>query len=159
MLGLKLSLHSSDPFTSLESGIKMSYLLGDWTGKKQSVPGNVQGSKVWFRTYLKDEKLVEVIITSSGGNRHHLHPPEYCLTGSGWKISEKKTSKYTFSNSKEYEIGELALKREGATRHFIHWYTDGESVYPDYLSMLAEDTFRRFQGEKNKLVFIQNISS
>jgi EpsI family protein len=147
-LVVKLCFHSSAPFTSLKSEINMSYLLGDWAGVNKPVSNIIQGSQVWFRIYSKEGKLVEVIITSSGGNRHHLHPPEYCLTGSGWKISKKESRKILFQGLIEREVGELSLKKDGQKRHFIHWYTDGETYFPDYLSMLAEDTLRRFQGKR-----------
>ena len=120
LLVVKFSLQSSDSFTSMKSDIKMSYLLGDWAGVKKPVVGLIQGSQVWFRVYLKDNKAVEVIITCSGGNRHHLHPPEYCLTGSGWKIFSKATNSLEFRDSIKHDVGEIELQKGDQRRHFIH---------------------------------------
>jgi EpsI family protein len=147
-LGIKLSLHSTDSFSSYNSDIKLSYIIGDWTGAQIDAPDMLQGSKTWIRIYEYEDKKVELIINASGGNRHNLHPPESCLTGSGWKISERSKSNVSFKSFGSVTVGEMFLRKGDFSRVFLHWYSDGESIYPDYLSLLAEDTKRRFQGRR-----------
>ena len=81
-------------------------------------------------------------INASGGNRHELHPPEYCLTGAGWLLKNEHVI-----DTGKGRINEMELQKKSRIKFFYHWYTDGESNFSSYKGMLTEDTFRQLQGK------------
>ena len=105
--------------------------------------------------YQSDYALpIEVLYNFSGGNRHNLHPPEYCFTGAGWEISEQKTLNFTGKNGDKFPITVMELSSGLERRWFAFWFYDGNKIYRNYLYMLSYDFLARLAGkQKNWAVY------
>ncbi len=124
--------------------LEMSWLQDDWEGRARTV-GRSEAAyfegRVWSRRYTREARAVDVLVTSTGGDRHRAHPPEYCLTGEGWSVASSAPSKAGPGTR-------LRLSREGRTMAFQYWFSDGETELGSYAAMLLEDTLRRLRGRR-----------
>ena len=135
--GLMFS-HKSDS-KPIHSSLNLSYLLDGWLGKNTKFMD--ESPYLWSRLYIKNDKRIKVIINASAGDRNSLHPPEYCLTGSGWKLSQENVINWT-----NKQITEMRLDKADLKKYFYHWYSDGTSYFKSYKEMLTEDSLRRLRG-------------
>jgi len=153
MLAVKVYFNSSAASNAHPGELKVSYVLGDWVGRKsmdfQMNPA-INYQDTWMRSYTDGAHRISMTVTASGGDRHQLHPPEYCLTGGGWTLNDEKKVSYAFLPGVESEITEMLLDKHEAGSYFVYWFTDGVTVFPNYRSMLAEDTLRRLRNIQTK---------
>jgi EpsI family protein len=139
------------------------YLQGDWLG--EDLPIDEQSAtiigreRVLMRRYHHDQLgEIQVIITTTGGDRHRAHPPEYCLTGSGWAIAASTTG--TLATPDGPVPATLAtLVKDGVAVTFACWFTDGSVVLAGFHEMLAEDGLRRLAGRKTDWALIRLFST
>lgn len=90
---------------------------------------------------------MELLISSTGGDRRRAHAPEYCLTGSGWQVRDRARQTLQLGDT-SIETQLLTLRREPeADRWLAYWFTDGRQTWTSFLAMLREDTFRRLRGK------------
>ena len=125
--------------------------LGVWQGEEVTIrPATREllgGRGAVLAVYTSDYALpVEFFYNYSGGDRHNLHPPEYCLTGAGWKIIQKKSLKFTDQKGRSFSITVMELLNGGEVRWFGFWFYDGVSIQANYMRMLAEDLLARLGG-------------
>ena len=162
-LALKTSYANTTKVSENPGTVKLSYILGDWLGIKANTSNDSNTYKkfqdAWIRHYIKDDQRVEIIITASGGDRHQLHPPEYCLTGAGWFLNEESRCELNILGDKLSQVSKMNLSKNDEKRYFLHWFTDGETVLSDYKSMLTEDTLRRFKGKQTKWFLFRLIAT
>ncbi len=124
--------------------LDMSWLQKDWLGRARPVGRNEAAyfeGRVWSRRYTREARAVDVLVTSTGGDRHRAHPPEYCLTGEGWAVASSGEAKARTGTR-------VLLRREGRTMSFQYWFSDGETELGSYAAMLFEDTLRRLRGRR-----------
>ncbi len=126
--------------------------VGVWTGKKVELSDTTKellgGTDASLRIYSSDYALpVEFFYNFSGGNRHNLHPPEYCLTGAGWSILSKKSLNLSVQNGYEFPITVMKLQNNAEIRWFAFWFYDGAGIEANYVKMLSEDLFWRLSGK------------
>lgn len=146
----------------MASNIEMSYLQGKWEGHDLPIAESsleyFEKHNIWSRRYQHDDsRKVDVLINASGGNRHRNHPPEYCMTGSGWKIihSEKAEIKV---GGRTMRSTQMRMERDGVTRIFVYWFDDGDESYSDYLTMMLADTGRRLSGKRTNWYLMRFFS-
>ena len=125
--------------------------LGVWQGEKVAIRPEARellgGRDAVLAVYTSDYALpVEFFYNYSGGDRHNLHPPEYCLTGAGWKIIEKKSWRFTDHNGKVFSITVMELHNGDEVRWFGFWFYDGINIRANYMRMLGEDLIARLGG-------------
>ncbi len=123
-----------------------------WKGEKVGISEQTRellgGTAAELWVYTSDYALpVEFFYNFSGRNRHRLHPPEYCLTGAGWKIVYKKTLSFIGVNGTDFPITVMELRNGEEFRWFAFWFFDGKSIKSNYVKMLGEDLFARLEGE------------
>ena len=126
--------------------------VGVWDGTKVELSDATKellgGTDASLRIYSSDYALpVEFFYNFSGGNRHNLHPPEYCLTGAGWKILNRISLNLTDQNGYEFPITVMKLQNNAEIRWFAFWFYDGVSIEANYVKMLGEDLFLRLSGQ------------
>ena len=122
--------------------LEMSWLQKDWEGRARPVSRSEAAAfegRVWSRRYTREARAVDVLVTSTGGDRHRAHPPEYCLTGDGWSVASSAASRTGTR---------LRLRRDARTMSFEYWFSDGETEVGSYAAMLVEDTLRRLRGRR-----------
>jgi len=138
------------------------YLQGDWIG--EDLPIDEQSAtiigreRVIMRRYHHDQLgEVQLILTTTGGDRHRAHPPEYCLTGSGWSISRSERAELaTPAGTTPVTLADL--EKDGQHVTFACWFTDGTVIVPGFHDMLAEDGLRRLAGRRTDWALVRLFS-
>jgi EpsI family protein len=132
--------------------VEFSYFQNDWVGKDLILDSQLSDffgkGHIWAREYWKAKHTIEVLINSSGGNREQNHPPEYCLTGSGWKIVATHRKELNIGSFGSIEVTQIQLKKGNRDKFFIYWFSDGRIMYPDFISMSIADMGRRLVGRR-----------
>jgi EpsI family protein len=135
----------------LQDQLTLSYLQGDWVGSNNEVSDAAKdllgAERILSRRYRNDSRHVDLLVTSTGGNRHNMHPPEYCMTGAGWRVEERTLESLTLGIG-QVEVSRLALTKDDRRLQFVYWFTDGEVRLSGYQDVLKEDMLRRFQGRR-----------
>lgn len=143
--------------------LSFSYLQGEWIGEEHGVDRELAEflgrENVWRRSYHKDGKVVSVLVTATGHNRHAGHPPAYCFTGVGWEVRKARRETYSVSDDSELNVTRLSLVREDERMVALYWFTDGRVQYADYVSMTAVDALRRATGKTTNWYLFRLVSS
>jgi EpsI family protein len=161
-LSLQVYINSQPKFEKMNSQLELSYYLNGWIGQKtpiskQSITYFGQ-SNIWSRSYSKENKIVQILINASGGNRHRNHPPEYCMTGNGWGIVESIVSRLKVGKFDDISLTKMKMRKDQQISHFYYWFTDGEIAYPNYFQLMIEDSKRRLLGNKTNWYLVRVIS-
>jgi hypothetical protein len=119
-----------------------------------------QGVDVIKRLYRVDNENYLVTVLDGTHNRHIVHDPYYCFTGSGWEIQSKK--KFYFGNDSN-NGEELVLSRGTKSRAALFWFTDGKSAFSSPMEYWGKATLRRLtfgrSGNEPVLIMIQPLDS
>ncbi len=131
--------------------LAVSHFQGEWNGidlpLSPAAVETIGRSRIISRRYTDGEHWVELLITSTGGDRRRAHAPEYCLTGSGWLVCDRARQQLDLPD-RPVDVHFLKLRRDGsADRVLAYWFTDGKQNWDSFPKMLAEDTLRRLRGE------------
>jgi EpsI family protein len=131
-------------------GLELSHFQGDWNGKDlpvSPVAEQIIGrERIISRRYTKEDRWVELLISSTGGDRRRAHSPEYCMTGNGWRIKDRSTLQLSLPIG-PIEATLMTLSREGsADRLFGYWFSDGKGSWASFSGLLGEDATRRLKG-------------
>ena len=90
---------------------------------------------------------MEVLVSSTGGERRCADAPEYCMTGSGWRIKERGARSLTLPSG-PVEAALMTLERAGyADRQLAFWFADGEQTLATFTRLLGTDAARCLRGE------------
>ncbi|MEM6911672.1 MAG: exosortase C-terminal domain/associated protein EpsI [Verrucomicrobiota bacterium] len=161
MIAFRTYYQESGSAEGRASRLELSFQLADWQGRSLPLPnpleGWEQGRNYWSRTYQRTPlESVGVLIASSEGNRHNLHPPEYCFTGSGWQIADRQAIEGPVgSQGQDAAITRIRVRRGQESLAGLYWYSDGETIYPDYQAVIFEDMKRRFLGQSTVWYFFR----
>ena len=169
----------------LPSKLKISFQLGNWRGFNQAppnkLPGWELGKNYWSRVYEPSSSSVSssssfsgseidsdassssgsqvgLLISSSEGDRHNLHPPEYCFTGSGWKIIQTQQKDLQFSQAGLHTVTQIITQRGNSKLNGYYWYTDGKVYLPSYPAVIIEEMKRRAMGERTNWYFFRILA-
>jgi EpsI family protein len=131
--------------------LEMSYLQGDWEGRSHD-PGVGKDEffegRIWSRRYARGPQAVDVVVTSTGGDRHRAHPPAYCLTGDGWTVASESRIERALGDGRTVPMTRMVLRKDGREMAFSFWFSDGTGTRASYRDMLTEDTLRRLAGRR-----------
>ena len=137
---------------AVDMKVEMSYLQGSWTGVDQDPPPeeveHFGRNRIWSRRYTRDGDWVDVLVTSTGGDRHRSHPPAYCVTGAGWKTDSESYAETRLGDGSRVPMTVLRLHRDDEKMIFSYWFTDGTQSHPGFSGMLLQDTLRRLGGRR-----------
>ncbi|MFH0910773.1 MAG: exosortase C-terminal domain/associated protein EpsI [Planctomycetota bacterium] len=135
----------------MRAELDLPWILGTWEGFESPVPAPIrayyEGGQIWMRSYRRGGQAVEVLITASGGNRRLLHPPEYCLTGEGWRVAQSRAAVRPVGGV-PVRLTRIRMERGERTMRGAFWFSDGELTFPDYFSMLMSEMRRRLAGRR-----------
>ncbi|RPH44362.1 MAG: EpsI family protein, partial [Planctomycetota bacterium] len=136
----------------LRRTLDLSFVQGDWIGRNHPV---VEGEEeffgkgnLWTRRYVHGPKVVDVIVTATGGDRHRAHPPAYCLTGSGWQVLSEATDRRALGDGSAPLVTRMRLQKGGREMSFLYWFSNGADTYPSYGGMLLQDGLGRLGGRR-----------
>jgi EpsI family protein len=159
MLGVlfQTTFHSRGARIDEQTQLELSYVLGDWVGSDNHVSevalNTIGRDRIVSRRYARAGKHVDLIVTSTGGDRRRAHAPEWCMAGSGWLPKAQSVTTKKLGDS-EVPMSRFLFARGAHELEFYYWFTDGTSVIPTYKQMLNEDLRRRFKGIRtNWLLF------
>ena len=143
--------------------IDISWLQGSWVGTPiEPDPTTVEllgREHVDMRVYRKTgSEYIQVITTTTGGDRHRAHPPEYCMTGAGWLIDAQKPAQLVIAGT-TVPASHLLLRRQDVEQVMVYWFTDGQQAVGSYSAMLAIDTRRRLSGHRSDWAVIRVIGA
>ena len=131
-----------------QTTFRLSHLVGDgWVGNQNPISDaaalEIGRDRITTRRYTNDSNTpIDVIITETGADRRRAHPPEACMTGTGWKIqSDSVTQKNV--GGKTIEVSKFIFSQNNRKLEFYYWFSDGEITMSRYNSMLSEDLKRR----------------
>lgn len=101
---------------------------------------------------------VELVIVQATNNRTAFHPPEYCLTGGGSEIIERRTGR----NPGGFSMNEMVLRTRTGQRMLVwNWYVSGgkatANFYRQQLQLFIDQVFRG--GNKGTAVNIYSVVS
>ena len=162
MLAFQGHTYSMANKNNIETKLMLSYIQSEWIGEDlplsdSSIEFFGKGN-IWLRKYIKDDREIRVLINASGGNRHRNHPPEYCLTGGGWRVDKRFDVVHQIGPENKMRTTEMELVKDGRRQTIIYWLEDGHSNYPNYNAMTIEDTKRRLAGLRTNWFLFRIIS-
>jgi EpsI family protein len=136
----------------LRRKLEMSYVLGDWIGRNHPIAEWEEQffgkGNLWTRRYVNGPKIVDVIVSATGGDRHRAHPPAYCLTGGGWQVVSETPERRTLGDGSSLLLTRMRLRKDEHEMSFVYWFTNGSDSYPTYGGMLVRDGLRRLGGRR-----------
>jgi EpsI family protein len=121
----------SDVFTK-----KIPYCVGPWVGGKDievdaRTIETLETNDVLTREYSGPKGVsIMLCIAFSGESRKAVHPPEICLSGGGWNLTEKKL--ITVPGEKEFEAIKLVLEMGDSKHVVLYWYKAGKDFTADF---------------------------
>ena len=136
-----------------ESRLEMSYLQGPWVGADVEPPQSEADffgrDRIWSRRFMRDGGIVDVLVTSTGGDRHRAHPPAYCVTGNGWRTVESEVTERRLGTGSGVPMTRLRLRKGDQDMLFCYWFTNGSEFRAGFSGMLLHDTVRRLGGRRS----------
>ena len=116
------------------------------------------GVNVIKRVYKINNYYYFVTVLDGTRNRHLVHDPYYCFTGSGWEIAKAEDLTIEGGEAKQIEITKGAQRKSA-----VFWFADGTENYSSPWKYWAQSTFRRLtlgrSGEEPVLVMIQPLDN
>jgi len=81
------------------------------------------------------KNLIKIIVVKAVNNRSAFHPPEYCLTGAGSEIVEKRTKIVPSAPEMNgiFTVNEMVFKTSNKNSFLVwNWYSAGNSMTPNF---------------------------
>jgi Protein of unknown function (DUF3485) len=117
-----------------------------------------KGVNVIKRVYRIEHANFFVTVLDGTHNRHVVHDPYYCFTGSGWTIQSKKEIPLKHGDGEE-----LVISKNNREKAAIFWFTDGTIVYRSPFEYWWKSTIRRLtlgrSGQESILIMIQPLDT
>lgn len=132
--------------------VEMSYLQGAWVGVDRDPPEEEAEyfgrNRIWSRRFTRGGEFVDVLVSSTGGDRHRAHPPAYCLTGTGWVTDSEEFAEPRLGDGTRVPMTVLRMHHGDQRMKFCYWFTDGTRSHAGFSGMLLHDTLRRLGGRR-----------
>jgi EpsI family protein len=139
-----LMLHSKE---STKASNYPSYIIGPWTGAKQTMPAYLinffENGEVICREYKSAENSIQLMVSMHNNERHSMHSPEYCLKGADWEII---SSQNHIINSK-YSVRIVSAQKDNIINHYAYWFEQDGEYYTNMVEVLREDISLRLRGQ------------
>lgn len=85
-----------------------------------------------IRRYSMKENNIYLVVIQERGDRHRVHSPLNCYTGSGWNLLEKSE----ILHSCGFRVRRLLVNKEDAYRLVYYWFTNGKTHSTGFLEHL-----------------------
>jgi EpsI family protein len=117
---------------------EVSHTIGKWEGvdilasdeeRKRAADGDLI-----IRQYKAGEDSIYLVAIQERGDRHRVHSPVNCYTGSGWTILKEET--VHLGNDDRKTIRRMLVNRGPGTRLVYYWFTNGREMSPDFMEHL-----------------------
>lgn len=116
------------------------------------------GVYVLKRVYRVDGNNYFLTVLDGTHNRHVVHDPYYCFTGSGWQIDEAR--KIPIQNG---TAEQLLLSKGAQKKSAIFWFADGKSNFSETWKYWLTTTLRRltfgYSGGEPVLIMLQPLDN
>ncbi len=113
-------------------------------------------AEVLKRIYRLGNTAFILIAIDGSTNRHAVHDPLYCLTGSGWTITNKQTISIDGGSG-----ALLNLSKGEQQRQAVFWFSNGTSRHASTTRYWIQATVRRLtfgnSGDEPIMVILQSI--
>ena len=107
---------------------KLALKIDKWEGTNMGVSekekGWIEQGDLIVRQYKHNEDIVYMVAIQERGDRHRVHSPVDCYSGSGWVVLKKDIVKL---NSKGRPVKRIHVKKSDADRIVYYWFTNGTS--------------------------------
>jgi Protein of unknown function (DUF3485) len=117
-----------------------------------------KGVNVIKRIYRIDNYYYFITVLDGTHNRHVVHDPYYCFTGSGWDIVKKKEIPI-----KDGSAEDLIISKNGREKTAIFWFSNGAENYSSPFKYWIQATMRRLtfglSGQEPVLIMIQPLDT
>ena len=115
--------------------------MAEWSGTRiEPAPAekrffrDIETDKMIFFNQANEE--ITALVVNSGGNIHKIHPPEYCLTGSGWQIADRLNRSIAVGKD-DVPVKFISANRAGQRILGCYWFSS------DAFSTSSYFTFRK----------------
>lgn len=117
-----------------------------------------KGVNVLKRIYRINNENYLITVLDGTHNRHVVHDPYYCFTGSGWEIEKQREIGLANGSGQE-----LVLSRGSKQRAALFWFSDGKAPFSSPMEYWGKSTLRRLSlgktGQEPLLIMIQPLDS
>lgn len=79
-----------------------------------------------IRSYQKDNNTVYLVAIQEKGDRHKVHSPQDCYSGSGWVILRKDSISIGDDNDEYKIVRRMHVVKDNNSRLVYYWLTNGE---------------------------------
>jgi EpsI family protein len=108
----------------------ISINIGGWHGANLTPSGReknwVEQGDLIIRSYKKNNDTVYLVAIQEKGDRHKVHSPQDCYSGSGWVILRKDSISIGDENDKYKIVRRMHVAKENNQRLVYYWFTNGE---------------------------------
>jgi hypothetical protein len=80
------------------------------------------GAEAVKRLYRTSHGRFSLIAIDPSRNRHAVHDPSYCFTGSGWTATDESRVELPGGYGMSY-----SYERKGRSKRMLYWFSDGSS--------------------------------
>jgi EpsI family protein len=124
----------------------ISMNINDWKGTDISPGENeknwVEQGDLIIRSYQRDNNTVYLVAIQEKGDRHKVHSPQDCYSGSGWVILRKDSISIGEDSVKNKIVRRMHVVKDNNSRLVYYWLTNGEDrteSFKRHLVMFLKD--------------------
>ncbi len=102
----------------------------------------VEQGDLIIRSYQKDNNTVYLVAIQEKGDRHKVHSPQDCYSGSGWVILRKDSISIGDDNDKYKIVRRMHVVKDNKPRLVYYWLTNGEEIsssFKEHLIIFLKD--------------------
>jgi EpsI family protein len=107
---------------------KIGIEIGAWEGADYSVglrdQARVSKGNMVVRRYRNGKNSLYLVAIQERGDRHRVHSPINCYTGSGWSVLEK--NKVRVGKKHEKNVRRILVGKDENARLAYYWFTNGQ---------------------------------
>lgn len=137
---------------------KIGLKINKWEGENLPVTeiqrGWVEKGDMIMRNYSNGKDVVYLVAIQERGDRHRVHSPADCYSGSGWVVLKKDSVR--LSEDKGERVRRMHVVKEEAPRMVYYWFTNGmeqSSSFKGHLVLFLKDMI--FKGSVKSWVCFQ----
>ena len=125
--------------SQIVTGIDLSlipYDIGGWRGEEMPKSDDdrkrADAGDLVIRKYSLKENDIYLVAIQERGDRHRVHSPLNCYTGSGWNLLGKDE----ILHSRGFEVRRLLVNKKDEYRLAYYWFTNGRTHSTGFLEHL-----------------------
>lgn len=131
--------------------ITIPYYIAPWLGEDIELTSEIgdlagQEALICRRYQSGGGEFVDLLVSGAGGNRGNIHPPEYCFTSAGWKVTARESLWLQIPDRVGVML--MSLERGGEELYLAYWFGDGRSISRFYFTFVLQDIYNRFRGQR-----------